>query len=47
MRTINVVIGSKAFFHEQTKSLSDAVSFLDFIKISDAFHGKMKSFPII
>ena len=45
MRTINVVIGSKAFFHEQTKSLSDAVSFLDLIKVSDAFHGKNEIFP--
>ena len=45
MRTINVVIGSKAFFHEQTRSISDAISFLDLVKLSDAFHGKNEIFP--
>lgn len=45
MRTINVVIGSKTFFQEQIKDLSDAVSFLDLIKLSDAYHGKNQVFP--
>lgn len=45
MRNINIVIGSKAFFHEQTKDISNAVSFLDLIKVSDAFHGKNEIFP--
>lgn len=45
MRTINIVIGSKVFFHEQTKALSGAVSFLELIKVSDAFHGKNEIFP--
>ena len=45
MRTVNIVIGSKAFFHEQTKDLSSAVSFLELIKVSDAFHGKNELFP--
>ena len=45
MRTINVVIGSKAFFHEQTRRVSDAISFLDLVKLSDAFHGKNEIFP--
>ena len=45
MRTINIVIGSKAFFHEQTKSISGAVPFLELVKISDAFHGKNEIFP--
>lgn len=45
MRTINIVIGSKAFFHEQTKDLSGAVSFLELIKVSDALHGKNEIFP--
>ena len=45
MRTINIVIGSKAFFHEQTRSISDAISFLDLVKLSDALHGKNEIFP--
>lgn len=45
MRTINIVIGSKAYFQEQIKDLSDAVSFLDLIKLSDAYHGKNQVFP--
>lgn len=45
MRTINVVVGSKTFFQEQIKDLSDAVSFLDLIKLSDAYHGKNQVFP--
>lgn len=45
MRTINIVIGSKAYFQEQIKDLSDAVSFLDSIKLSDAYHGKNQVFP--
>lgn len=45
MRIINIVIGSKVFFHEQTKTLSGAVSFLELIKVSDAFHGKNEIFP--
>lgn len=45
MRTINVVIGSKAFFQEQIATLSDASSFLDLIKLSDAYHGNNKVFP--
>ena len=45
MRTINIVIGSKAYFQEQIKDLSDAVSFLDLIKLSDAYHGKKQVFP--
>ena len=45
MRTINIIIGSKAYFQEQIKDLSDAVSFLDLIKLSDAYHGKNQVFP--
>lgn len=45
MRTINVVIGSKAFFQEQVATLSDASSFLELIKLSDAYHGNNKVFP--
>ena len=45
MRTINIVIGSKAYFQEQIKDLSDAISFLDLIKLSDAYHGKNQVFP--
>ena len=45
MRTINVVIGSKSFFQEQTKDLLDAESFLDMIKLSDAYHGKNQIYP--
>ena len=45
MRTINIVIGSKAYFQEQIKDLFDAVSFLDLIKLSDAYHGKNQVFP--
>ncbi len=45
MRTINIVVGSKAYFQEQIKDLSDAVSFLDLIKLSDAYHGKNQVFP--
>ena len=45
MRTINIVIGSKAYFQEQIKDLSDVVSFLDLIKLSDAYHGKNQVFP--
>ena len=45
MRTINIVIGSKAYFQEKIKDLSDAVSFLDLIKLSDAYHGKNQVFP--
>ena len=45
MRTINVVIGSKAFFQEYIADLSEAVSFLDLIKLSDAYHGKNHVFP--
>ena len=45
MRTINVVIGSKNFFHEQTKDLANAVSFLELIKVSDALQGKNEIFP--
>lgn len=45
MRTINVVIGSKAFFQEHIADLSEAVSFLDLIKLSDAYHGKNQVFP--
>lgn len=45
MRTINVVIGSKAFFQEHIADLSKAVSFLDLIKLSDAYHGKNQVFP--
>lgn len=45
MRTVNIVIGSKAFFHEQTRGVSDAISFLDLVKLSDAFHGKNEIFP--
>ena len=45
MRTINIVIGSKAYFQKQIKDLSDAVSFLDLIKLSDAYHGKNQVFP--
>lgn len=45
MRTINVVIGSKAFFQEYIADLSDAVSFLDLIKLSDAYHGKNQVYP--
>lgn len=44
MRTINVIIGSKAFFQEQIADLSDASSFLDLITLSDAYHGNYKVF---
>lgn len=45
MRIINIVTGSKAFFQEKIKDLSNAVSFLDLIKLSDAYHGKNQVFP--
>lgn len=45
MRIINVVIGSKAFFQEQINDLTGAVSFLDLIKLSDAYHGNNEIFP--
>ena len=45
MRTFNVIIGSKAFFQEKIKDLSNAVYFLDLIKISDAYLGKKEPFP--
>ncbi len=45
MRTINIVIGSKAYFQEQIKDFSDAVSFLDLIKLSDSYLGKKQVFP--
>ena len=45
MRTINIVIGSKAYFQEQIKDFSDAVAFLDLIKISDSYLGKKQVFP--
>lgn len=45
MRTINIVIGSKAYFQEQIKDFSDAVAFLDLIKLSDSYLGKKQVFP--
>lgn len=45
MRTINIVIGSKAYFQEQIKNFSDAVAFLDLIKLSDSYLGKKQVFP--
>ncbi len=45
MRTVNIVVGSKAFFQEQIKDISDTISFLDLIKLSDAYHGKHEVFP--
>ncbi len=45
MRTINIIIGSKSFFEEQTKELNDASSFLDLIKLSDTYLGQKQVFP--
>lgn len=45
MRTINIVIGSKAYFQEKIKDFSDGVAFLDLIKLSDSYLGKKQVFP--
>lgn len=45
MRTFDVIIGSKGFFQEYIKDLTDAVPFLDLIKLSDAFHTQREIFP--
>ncbi len=45
MRKINIVIGSKGYFHEKTKDLNNAISFLELVKLSDALHNKNETFP--